>query len=56
MDYLSELFTVVREADTVIQIMWHFMVTQQYVLDLILVSCGIFQEFAEKSLLTQTAH
>jgi len=39
-----------------IQILWHFIVTQQYVLDFILVSVGIFQEFAEKSLLTQAAH
>jgi hypothetical protein len=48
--------TAIREAATVIQILWHFIVTEQYVLDLILVSFGIFQEFAEKSLLTQTVH
>jgi len=39
-----------------IQILWHFVVTQQYVLNFILVNTAIFQEFTEKSLLTQAAH
>jgi hypothetical protein len=50
------IVTSVKEAAAMIQILWHFVVTQQYVLDIILVSIGIFQEFTDKSLLTQAAH